>query len=67
MVPRDVNENSGTIASDILPRERSSSVVRDIQLEDEAPLVPLVLERQHSDTPLWFKEVCVGDPRRHRP
>jgi Transposase len=41
-------------------RERTSSVVRDIVLEDEAPMVPLALERQHGDTQLWVKEVRVG-------
>lgn len=41
-------------------RERSSSVVRDIVLEDEAAMVPLVLERQKGETQLWVKEVRVG-------
>jgi transposase len=41
-------------------RERSSSVVRDIVLKDEAPMVPLVLERQRGDTQLWVKEVRIG-------
>jgi len=41
-------------------RERSSSVVRDIVLNDEAPMVPLVLERQKGETQLWVKEVRVG-------
>lgn len=41
-------------------RERSTNVVRDIVLKDEAPMVPLVLERQHGDTQLWVKEVRVG-------
>lgn len=44
-------------------RERSSSVVRDIVLKDEAPMVPLVLERQAGDTQLWVKEVKVGKDR----
>jgi hypothetical protein len=41
-------------------RERTSSVVRDIVLNDEAPMVPLALERQHGETQLWIKEVRVG-------
>lgn len=42
-------------------RERTSSVVRDVVLlEDSAPMVPLVLERQAGDTQLWVKEVRVG-------
>lgn len=44
-------------------RERSSSVVRDIVLKDEAPMVPLALERQHGDTQLWVKEVPIGQGR----
>jgi len=44
-------------------RERSSSVVRDIVLKDEAPMVPLVLERQRGDTQLWVKEVRIGKGR----
>ncbi|MCG2601387.1 MAG: IS1634 family transposase [Achromobacter sp.] len=41
-------------------RERTSSVVRDVVLNDEAPMVPLALERQHGETQLWVKEVRVG-------
>jgi hypothetical protein len=41
-------------------RERSSSLVRAIVLEDTAPMVPLVLERQKGETQLWVKEVRVG-------
>ncbi len=44
-------------------RERSSSIVRDIVLRDDAPMVPLVLERQAGDTQLWVKEVRVGKGR----
>jgi hypothetical protein len=41
-------------------RERTSSVIRDVVLNDTAPMVPLVLERQAGDTQLWVKEVRVG-------
>lgn len=41
-------------------RERTSSVIRDVVLNDTAPMVPLVLERQVGDTQLWVKEVRVG-------
>ncbi|MGX5845348.1 IS1634 family transposase, partial [Mesorhizobium sp. ArgA1] len=34
-------------------RERSSSTIRDIVLEDHAPMVPMVLERQKGETQLW--------------
>jgi Transposase DDE domain len=44
-------------------RERTSSVVRDIVLKDEAPMVPLVLDRQRGETQLWVKEVKVGKDR----
>ena len=44
-------------------RERSSSVVRDIVLNDDVPLVPLALDRQHGETQLWVKEVRVGQQR----
>lgn len=44
-------------------RERSSTVVRDIVLNDEAPMVPLALERQRGETQLWVKEVKVGKDR----
>lgn len=44
-------------------RERSSSAVRDIVLSDEAPMVPLVLDRQRGETQLWIKEVQVGKAR----
>jgi hypothetical protein len=41
-------------------RERSSSIIRDVVLNDTAPMVPLVLERQAGETQLWVKEVRVG-------
>ena len=41
-------------------RERTSSIIRDVVLNDTAPMVPLVLERQAGDTQLWVKEVRVG-------
>jgi len=44
-------------------RERSSAVVRDIVLNDDAPMVPLALERQRGETQLWVKEVKVGKDR----
>jgi Transposase DDE domain len=44
-------------------RERSSSVIRDIVLNDTAPMVPLVIERQNGETQLWVKEVKVGQQR----
>jgi transposase len=44
-------------------RERSSKVVREIVLEDEASMVPLSLDRQAGETQLWVKEVRVGKGR----
>ena len=44
-------------------RERSTSVIRDIVLNDTAPMVPLVLDRQRGETQLWAKEVRVGKDR----
>ena len=44
-------------------RERSTSVIRDIVLNDTAPMVPLVLDRQRGETQLWAKEVKVGKDR----
>ncbi|WP_337848262.1 hypothetical protein [Sphingomonas sp.] len=41
-------------------RERTSSAIRDIVLNDKAPMVPLVLDRQAGETQLWVKEVRVG-------
>jgi hypothetical protein len=44
-------------------RERSSSVVRDIVLNDDGPMVPLSLDRQRGETQLWVKDVRVGQQR----
>ncbi|MGE4303999.1 MAG: hypothetical protein AB7E24_08200 [Novosphingobium sp.] len=44
-------------------RERASSVIRDVVLKDETPMVPLVLERQAGVTQLWAKEVRIGKGR----
>jgi len=44
-------------------RERTSSVIRNIVLEDTAPMVPLLLDRQKGETQLWVKEVRVGKDR----
>ncbi|HLZ78791.1 MAG TPA: IS1634 family transposase [Sphingomonas sp.] len=44
-------------------RERSSKVIRDLVLEDSAPMAPLVLDRQRGETQLWVKEVRVGKDR----
>ena len=44
-------------------RERTSSVIRNIVLEDTAPMVPLALDRQKGETQLWVKEVRVGNDR----
>ena len=44
-------------------RERSSKVIRELVLEDSAPMVPLVLDRQRGETQLWVKEVRVGKDR----
>ena len=41
-------------------RERTSGVIREVVLNDTAPMVPLLLERQAGDTQLWVKEVRVG-------
>jgi hypothetical protein len=41
-------------------RERNSSVVRDIVLNEEGAMVPLALARQHGDSQLWVKEVRIG-------
>ena len=41
-------------------RERTSSVIRNVVLTDDAPMVPLALERQAGETQLWVKEVRVG-------
>lgn len=44
-------------------RERTSSVIRNIVLNDTSPMVPLVLERQTDETQLWVKEVRIGKGR----
>ena len=44
-------------------RERTSSTIRDVVLEDSAPMVPLALERQKGQTQLWVKQVRVGKER----
>jgi len=44
-------------------RERTSSAIRDIVLEDTAPMVPLALDRQKGETQLWVKQVMVGKDR----
>ncbi|RWO22176.1 transposase [Mesorhizobium sp.] len=44
-------------------RERSSSVIHNVVLNDTAPIIPLVLERQRGETQLWVKEVKVGKDR----
>ena len=44
-------------------RERTTSAIRDIVLNDTAPMVPLVLDRQRGETQLWAKEVKVGKDR----
>ena len=44
-------------------RERTSSAIRDIVLDDTTPMVPLVLDRQRGETQLWVKEVKVGKDR----
>jgi len=44
-------------------RERSTKVIRDIVLKDEAPFVPLAIERQRGETQLFVKEVKVAGAR----
>jgi hypothetical protein len=44
-------------------RERTSSLIRDVVLHDDAPMVPLLLERQKGETQLWVKEVRIGSER----
>lgn len=44
-------------------RERTSSLIRDVVLHDDAPMVPLLLERQKGETQLWVKEVRIGFER----
>jgi hypothetical protein len=44
-------------------RERSSAVVRQLVLEDTAPLTPLLVERARGETQLFVKEIKVGAAR----
>ena len=44
-------------------RERSSTVIRRLVLEDTAPLTPLLVERARGETQLFIKEVKVGTAR----
>ncbi len=44
-------------------RERSDAIVRKIVLENEAPFVPLLLERKTGETQLFVKQVMIEDKR----
>jgi Transposase DDE domain len=44
-------------------RERSSTVIRRLVLEDEQPLTPLLIERARGETQLFVKEVKLGTAR----
>jgi Transposase DDE domain len=44
-------------------RERSSTVVRRLVLENEQPLTPLLVDRARGETQLFVKEVTVGAAR----
>jgi len=44
-------------------RERSDTLVRQVVLENEAPFVPLLIERQKGETQLFVKEVKVDGKR----
>ena len=44
-------------------RERSSRVVREVVLNDEAPFTPLLIERARGATQLFVKEVTVAGQR----
>ena len=44
-------------------RERSSRVVREVVLNDEAPFTPLLIERARGETQLFVKEVTVAGQR----
>jgi Transposase DDE domain len=48
-------------------RERSSTVIRRVVLEDEQPLTPLLVERARGETQLFIKEVKVGAARYRLP
>jgi transposase len=43
-------------------RERSDKLVRELVLEDEKPLTPLLIERASGETQLFVKEVKVATP-----
>src|SRR5512144_638793 len=44
-------------------RERSSAVIREVVLNDEAPFTPLLIERARGETQLFVKEVKVDGTR----
>ena len=44
-------------------RERSDAIVRKIVLENDAPFVPLLLERKAGETQLFVKQVMIEDKR----
>src|SRR5512133_2751320 len=44
-------------------RERSSAVIREVVLKDEAPFTPLLIERARGETQLFVKEVKVDGAR----
>ena len=44
-------------------RERNSTVIRHLVLDDEQPLTPLLVERVRGETQLFVKEVKVGTAR----
>ena len=44
-------------------RERSTAVIRDVVLADEAPFTPLLIERRRGETQLFAKEVKVNGAR----
>src|SRR5450631_1869314 len=44
-------------------RERSDAIVRKIVLENEAPFVPLLLERKAGDTQLFVKQAMIEGKR----
>ena len=44
-------------------RERSSAVIREVVLNDEAPFTPLLIERARGETQLFVKEVKVDGAR----
>lgn len=44
-------------------RERSSTLIRDVVLNDDTPFTPLAIDRQRGETQLFVKEVKVGKQR----